>query len=105
MMSLREVFLGLQERLNGQEIKGLNGTFQFELEGEEEGLYHIIFLEGRGKTGEGALAAPNLHVTMSSEDFRAMLAGELNPAAAFMSGKLKVKGDMGLAMKLQSFLS
>ncbi|MHB1256687.1 MAG: SCP2 sterol-binding domain-containing protein [Dethiobacteraceae bacterium] len=104
-MSLRDVFLGLQQRLDGQEIKGLNATFQFELEGNEEGVYHIIFIEGSGKTGEGAVATPNLTVTMNSDDFRSMLAGELNPAAAFMGGKLKVKGDMGLAMKLQTFLS
>lgn len=104
MLSLRDEFLGLQERLNGVEIKGLTGTFQFELEGEEEGLYYIIFENGNGKTGEGAIAAPNLTVTMSSKDFRAMLAGELNPMAAFTGGKLKIKGDMSLAMKLQSFL-
>jgi len=104
-MSLRDVFFGLQQRLDGQEIKGLNATFQFELEGEEEGVYHIVFIDGSGKTGEGAVATPNLTVTMNSDDFRSMLAGGLNPAAAFMGGKLKVKGDMGLAMKLQSFLS
>lgn len=104
-MNLREVFLGLQQRLDGQDLKGLNATFQFELEGDEEGVYHIVFLEGSGKTGEGPVAAPNLTVNMSSADFRAMLIGELNPAAAFMGGKLKIKGDMSLAMKLQSFLS
>ncbi|MBT9141833.1 MAG: hypothetical protein DDT29_00226 [Dehalococcoidia bacterium] len=103
-MSLRDVFFSLQQRLDGQEINGLNGTFLFELEGEEEGLYHIIFIEGSSKTGEGPVVAPNLTVTMSSEDFRAMLAKELNAAEAFMGGKLKVKGDMSLAMKLQSFL-
>lgn len=104
-MSLREVFLGLQQKLDGQEVKGLNAVYQFELDGEETGTYYLVFTDGAGKVGEGAAPAPNLTVTMSSGDFRAMLAGELNPAAAFMGGKLKIKGDMSLAMKLQSFLS
>jgi len=105
VLSLREVFLSLQQRLDGQEMKGLNATYQFELDGEEEGVYHIVFTDGAGKVGEGPVAAPSLTVTMSENDFRAMLSGQLNPAAAFMGGKLKIKGDLSLAMKLQSFLS
>jgi len=42
---------------------------------------------------------------MSANDFLSMVDGKLNPTAAFMSGKLKLKGDMGLAMKLQSIIS
>lgn len=104
-MSLREVFQGLQQKLDGQQMKGLNAVYQFELEGEETGVYHLKFTDGAGKVGEGPVADPSLTVTMNSGDFRSMLAGELNAAAAFMSGKLKIKGDMSLAMKLQSFLS
>jgi putative sterol carrier protein len=104
-MSLREVFNDLQQKLNGKEVKGLNTVYQFELEGEDAGIYHIIFTDGAGKVVEGTASSPNLTVTMKGSDFRAMLAGELNPTAAFMGGKLKIKGDMSLAMKLQSILS
>lgn len=43
-------------------------------------------------------------VSVKLEDLEAMMSGDLNPMMAFMSGKIKVKGDMGVAMKLQSFL-
>ena len=43
-------------------------------------------------------------LTASAETFEGMLSGEINPTAAFMSGQLKVDGDMGLAMKLGSVL-
>lgn len=43
-------------------------------------------------------------ILVSAEDMKAMLSGELNPMTAFMAGKIKVKGDMTVAMKLQSLL-
>ena len=48
---------------------------------------------------------PNLTLTMSSQDWLDMVAGKLSGQMAFMSGKLKLKGDMGLAMKLGSMFS
>jgi putative sterol carrier protein len=42
---------------------------------------------------------------MAAPDFLALATGKLNPTAAFMSGKLKIKGDMGQAMRLQTILS
>ena len=43
-------------------------------------------------------------LTATADDFQAMLAGDLSPTMAFMSGKLSVDGDMGLAMKLGAAL-
>ena len=41
---------------------------------------------------------------MAAEDFLKLAEGKLNPTSAFMSGKLKIKGDMSLALKLQSLI-
>lgn len=43
-------------------------------------------------------------IIASEEDFAALMAGDLNPMGAVMMGKVKIKGDMGIAMKLQSFM-
>ena len=44
-------------------------------------------------------------MTASAETFQGILDGEVSPTAAFMSGQLKVDGDMGLAMKLGNVLA
>lgn len=43
-------------------------------------------------------------IRMSLDDFQEMVAGELDPTMAYMTGKLKIEGDMGVAMKLSSVL-
>ncbi len=66
----------------------------------------VIYLDGSGDanvvSGEDKDAACLVQVKL--EDMEDLLSGKLNPMTAFMFGKLKVKGDMGVAMKLQSFL-
>ena len=47
----------------------------------------------------------NCTVDVSLDDFTSMLNGDLNPMGAFMSGKMKVKGDTGVALKLQTLFS
>ncbi|MAP02057.1 MAG: acyl-CoA dehydrogenase, partial [Flavobacteriales bacterium] len=47
----------------------------------------------------------NCTVDVSLDDFKAMLSGDLNPMGAFMAGKMKVKGDPSVAMKLQQLFS
>jgi len=65
-----------------------------------------VFLDGTGDTNvvteEDKEAACT--ITTSSETFAALQSGDLNPMGAVMSGKVKISGDMGLAMKLQSLL-
>ena len=58
-----------------------------------------------GSTGHGqAPDGANVTMELKSEDFTKMFKGELNPAQAFMSGKLKIKGDMMMAMKLEKLM-
>jgi putative sterol carrier protein len=51
---------------------------------------------------EGSAPSPNMTMTMAASDYVDMIAGKLNGQMAFMSGKLKIAGDMGLAMKMQT---
>jgi putative sterol carrier protein len=104
--SAKEVFAEIQERLtaNPEKTKGMNAVYQFDLSGDEGGQWHIAINDGTASVKEGQAESPNVTITMSASDFVDMATGKLDGTMAFMSGKLKLKGDMGLAMKLQSLL-
>jgi putative sterol carrier protein len=104
-------FKGMLESLNKKieaadpaKMKGVSAIYQFELSGDNGGLFHAAVDDGKATIVEEAHDSPNITITMAADDFDAMLDGKLNATSAFMAGKLKVKGDMSLAMKLQSLL-
>jgi putative sterol carrier protein len=76
---------------------GLDGSVRFVIDGEG-----AIRIEGSEVSADDGDA--DCTVTSDAETFRALLDGELDPTAAFMSGRLAIEGDMGLAMKLGSLL-
>ncbi len=82
--------------------KGVNAVFQFELSGDDGGTFHLNVADGTVEVVEGAHDNPNVTLLMSAEDCQSMMEGKLNSTSAFMAGKLKIKGDMALAMKLQA---
>ena len=60
---------------------------------------------GSGSVGKGEPAEkPNCVMSMNEENFTKLFAGKLDATTAFMSGKLKIKGDMALAMKLEKLM-
>ena len=83
----------LSEKISG----AFDGTAKFEIEGEG-----AVMIDANGVRAADEPA----DVTMSAdaETFQSILSGDTNPTAAFMTGKLKVDGDMGMAMKLGSVL-
>lgn len=101
-----DVFTEIDGRLKGDpsKLSGTTAKYLFDLAGEEGGEYHIDIADGRGAAGKGAVENPNITINMKSEDFVDLATGKLDGTMAFMSGKIKIKGDMGLAMKLQSLL-
>lgn len=105
-MTIKEIFTGLQKRMdaNPGNLGGIKAVFQFEIGGADPGNYCVAIEDGRAKVSEGTSVSPNVTVTMASSDFADMVEGRLDSIAAFMGGKLKVKGDMMLAMQLQNLL-
>jgi putative sterol carrier protein len=85
-------------------IKDINAVIQVVLTGEGGGDYFMELAGGSFKTGKGKAESPKLTITQSVADWREINAGRLNPQMAFMSGKLKISGDMSLAMKLGSIM-
>jgi putative sterol carrier protein len=84
----------LNEKLSG----GIDGSVKFQIEGEG-GI--IVNAEGV-QAGDGEA---DVTLSADAETFEAILSGDLNPTSAFMTGKLTVDGDMGMAMKLGSMLA
>jgi len=105
-MSVAEIFEQMKAKIDANPAKaaGLKASYQFELTGEDGGTYHATFDGTSYDIGPGAVENPGCTVVISAADFTSLVTGKLNPTAAFMGGKLKIKGDMGLAMKLQSIL-
>ncbi|ARE82625.1 sterol carrier family protein [Roseovarius sp. TM1035] len=85
----------LNEKLGGE---GLEGSAKFVI--EDEGA--IVIDANGARAGDDDT---DVTLTASRDTFESILAGDLDPAAAFMSGRLSVDGDMGMAMKLGSVLA
>ncbi len=99
---IKDFFNNIQSRFNADAAKGMNSTIQFNLTGDGGGTYHIVVKDGAITAQEGAAASPNMTMTVAAQDYLDIQSGKLNGQMAFMSGKMKIAGDMGLAMKMQT---
>ena len=96
--SVQEFFDSLSTRADAEKTAGMNNSYLFDIEGA--GQWVVAVSDGAITVAEGAGEADTT-ITTSEESFLAISRGELNPTSAYMTGKLKIKGDMGAAMKLQ----
>lgn len=95
------------ERLKGKPdvVKQINSSYQFTLTGDNGGEWYVDLTKPGGEVKSGTLETPGVTVTMAAKDFVDLVSGKLNGQMAFMQGKLKIKGDMSLALKLQQILN
>jgi putative sterol carrier protein len=96
--SAREFFEGLESRVDPSKTAGMTSTYVFDIDGA--GTWTVAVDDGNVKVSEGAGDA-DATISASEETFQKIAAGEQNATSAYMTGKLKIKGDMGAAMKLQ----
>jgi putative sterol carrier protein len=100
--TVKEFFELLPSRLDSDAAEGLNAVYQFDLSGAEGGQYILTIQEGVCQVSEGVHADPHVVFSMAGEDCIRILRGQLNGPAAAMSGRLKISGDIGLAMQLRA---
>ena len=97
MTSAREFFEGLESRLDPSKTAGMTNSYVFEIDGA--GTWKVDVDDGTVKVAEGGGDA-DATIAASEETFQQIASGDLNATTAYMTGKLKVRGDMGAAMKL-----
>ncbi len=85
-----------------EKAAGLDADVQINLTGEGGGNWTIKFSGGKVTGVEGNAVSPRLTVTSSLADISAIAEGKLDGMAAFMQGKIKLDGDVGLAMRMVS---
>ena len=96
--SAREFFESLESRVDPGKTAGMNNSYLFDIEGA--GTWKVDVSDGNVSVAEGEGDA-DVTIRASEDTFRAIASGEQNPTTAYMTGKLKVDGDMGAALKLQ----
>ena len=96
--TVQEFFQNLETRADSSKTAGMTNSYVFDIEGA--GTWTVKVADGSVTVDEGDTGG-DCTIATSAEVFEKIVAGQQNPTAAYMSGKLKVKGDMGAAMKLQ----
>lgn len=107
MATAHEVLEQLVGRLREHPEKhsGLDARFKFDLAGDGGGAYSLTLARDRVDFGEGDPAGgAQATIAMTAADFCDLVAGKLSGVQAFMAGKIRVGGDVGLAMRLESLL-
>ena len=102
MPTVKETFDAMASRFRPEKAAGVNAVIQYDITGDQGGTWNAAIKDSTCKVTQGAATNPNLTLTMSSQDWLDMTGGKLAGQVAFMTGKLKLKGDMGLAMKVGS---
>ena len=96
--TVQEFFQNLASRADASRVQGMTNSYVFDIDGA--GTWTVRVADG-AVTVEDGDGGGDCTIQASEETFQKIVAGEMNPTAAYMSGKLKIKGDLGAAMKLQ----
>ncbi len=102
-MTYEEILQGLKKKVAEDPLEG-TAVYQFRLSGEGGGDFYVDVVEGKSQVHEGLAEEPHLTVSMTVGVFNALAEGKMSTTSAFFSGKIKIKGDMSLALKLQGLL-
>ncbi len=97
-MSVQEFFDGLADKVDPAKTAGMNNSYVFDI--ADVGQWLVSVADGAVTVTEGAGEA-DCTISASEETLMKIARGEANPTTAYMTGKLKIAGDMGAALKLQ----
>ncbi len=85
-----------------EKAAGVDAVIQYRLTGAEAGDYIITIKDAKCTVTDGIAPNPKMTLTADATDFMNIILGKMDPMMAFMQGKVKISGDMNLAMKVMS---
>lgn len=97
-MTVNDLIKKMPEAMNPAAATGMQSTIQYKISNP----MYLVIEDGKCSAHEGVAPKHDVALTMTDDNLMAMLKGELNGISAFMSGKLKVEGDMMLAQRMQT---
>jgi len=106
-MNVQEIFtqkVAARLNENPQKSKSIGGVYEFNVPNAASVTWTIDLTKDANFVYEGASGKADVTITINEADLADIVQKKLNPQMAFMSGKLKVKGNMGMALKLGSIL-
>jgi putative sterol carrier protein len=98
---IKEIFNNMPQIFNPDAAQGLDAILQYEITGDAGGNWHFTIKDGTCQLQEGSHESPTVTLTMSAETWLAIVNKETNGMQAFMSGQLKVSGDIMLAQRIE----
>ena len=96
----QQVFDGMRESFRAEAAKGVHARYQWELSGPTGGQWWLEVHEGTFRMSRGRIDSPSVTFIATDKDWVALSNGTLNGTWAFLTGRLKIRGDKGLAKKL-----
>lgn len=107
MSMVSQVFEEMKQRLTPEKAQKINASYLFDVGGEGGGKWLVDLTKKSDwiTQTEKEESAQCVISIAKGEDWVSIASGKMNPTMAFMQGKIKVKGDMGLALKLQALLA
>ncbi len=101
MSTIQELFEAMPRAFQQEAAKGLNAVYQFDLSGDGGGKWCVEVTDGVLTVSQKEHPTPAVTISATAADYVAIAEGKINRTLAVMSGKMKVKGSMTLALKLQ----
>lgn len=102
-LTVEQLVLNHEKAFMPEKAAGVEAVVQYHLTGDEGGDWVITIAEGKCSVEAGTTENPTMTLTADAREFGDILLGKIDGMKAFMEGKLKLAGDLNLAMKLTSF--
>jgi putative sterol carrier protein len=104
-MTLADTLQEMLNSFNPAKAKGVSAVVQLNASGDGGGDYNLKIADGACQLSAGQAEKPTVTIDVAAQDWIDIIGGRLDPTRAFMAGKLRIRGDLGLMMRFQSMFA